>query len=61
MHAGAVGAFVSGAGPTLLALCASGNQADAVAATFEATARQLDVPGATLRVALTERGAHAVV
>jgi len=61
MHAGAVGAFVSGAGPTLLALCVSGNQADAVAATFEATARHLEVPGATLRLALTEQGAQVVV
>ena len=61
MHAGAVGAFVSGAGPTLLALCASGIQADAVAATFEATARHLEVPGTILRLALTEQGAQVVV
>jgi homoserine kinase len=60
MHAGAVGAFISGAGPTVLALCASHDQADAVAATFVATARHLGVPGTTLRLALTAQGAHVV-
>ena len=61
MHAGALGAFISGAGPTVLALCAEGGHADAVAAAFEATAQSLSVPGAILRLALTERGAHVVV
>ena len=60
MQAGALGAYVSGAGPTILALCASGAQVEAVAAAFDSTAVRLEVPGSTLRLALTDRGAHVV-
>jgi homoserine kinase len=59
MHAGALGAFVSGAGPTILALCA---QADVAAVTeaFQLTARHVEVPGSTLVLRLTQQGAHVV-
>jgi homoserine kinase len=60
MQAGALGAYVSGAGPTILALCGNADQATSVAAAFEHTATQLSVPGSTLRLALTDRGAHVV-
>ena len=60
MRAGAVGAFISGAGPTVLALCATGAQADDVATAFEATSRDLDVAGEVLRLGLSARGAHVV-
>jgi homoserine kinase len=61
MQAGALGAYVSGAGPTLLALCGDGEQAASVAGAFAETARRLEVAGSTLRLSLTERGAHVVV
>jgi homoserine kinase len=61
MQAGALGACISGAGPSVLALCADEPRADAVAAAFNAVGRQLDVPGATLCLAVTDRGAHVVV
>jgi homoserine kinase len=60
MRAGALGAFVSGAGPSVLALCADEPQAAAVADVFDSTAQQLAVAGLTLRLALTDRGAHVV-
>jgi homoserine kinase len=60
MSSGALGAFTSGAGPSILALCASDAQVAAVVAGFELTAHQLAVPGRTLRLALTELGAHVV-
>jgi homoserine kinase len=61
MRAGALGAYVSGAGPTIMALCAdSSSQADDVASAFERTARSLNVAGMVLRLALTEQGAHVV-
>jgi homoserine kinase len=60
MQAGALGAFISGAGPSVLALCADGAGADAVAVALDSTARQLQVPGTSLRLALTDRGAHVV-
>jgi homoserine kinase len=60
MHAGALGAYVSGAGPTILALCGDGEQAASVAQAFEETAQQRGVAGSTLRLALSQRGAHVV-
>jgi homoserine kinase len=60
MDSGALGAFTSGAGPSILALCANDAQVAAVVAGFELTAHQLAVPGRTLRLALTELGAHVV-
>src|SRR6202022_3887080 len=41
MQAGALGAFTSGAGPSVLALCADGPHVDAVAAAFDSTAQHL--------------------
>ncbi len=63
MHAGALASFVSGAGPTVLALCASddGPALDAVAAELAATAREHDVSGSVLRLNVSDRGAHVVV
>jgi homoserine kinase len=61
MQAGALGSFVSGAGPTVLALCAADGSADAVVGAFTSTARQKDVPGSVLRLDLSDRGAHVVV
>jgi homoserine kinase len=60
LRAGAAGAFVSGAGPTILALCASRRAASSVAENFEAEARVLGVGGSSQELALTERGAHVV-
>ena len=60
MRAGALGAFISGAGPTVLALCSSTRDLESVAAAFESAARDEHVPGATLRLALSEQGAHVV-
>jgi homoserine kinase len=60
MQSGALGAFVSGAGPTVLALCGDDSSANTVAAAFESAAHRLGVAGATLRLALTDRGAHVV-
>jgi homoserine kinase len=62
MRAGALGAFISGAGPTVLALSASGGQAvDRIQAAFESAARDEHIPGAVLCLGLSERGAHVVV
>ncbi len=60
MQAGALGAFTSGAGPSVLALCAGGQEVDAVAATFDAIAHELELAGITLRLALSDIGAHVV-
>ena len=60
IEAGAVGAYTSGAGPTVLALCTTDAQLRAVAAGFERTAGEAGVPGSILRLALTRRGAHVV-
>jgi len=59
-EAGALGAFTSGAGPSVLALCANGQPADAVAAAFESTARHLGLEGVTMRLRLSDAGAHVV-
>jgi homoserine kinase len=60
MQAGALAAFSSGAGPTVLALCVGDEQTDAVARALTTTASSLDVSGASLRLALSEMGAHVV-
>jgi homoserine kinase len=59
MQAGALGAFISGAGPTVLALCAN-SEVQSVASAFEAAARDLGVAGSSLVLGLTEQGAHVV-
>jgi homoserine kinase len=59
MQSGALGAFVSGAGPTVLALCHA-STIDAIVDAFIATARRLDVPGQAWALELTTRGAHIV-
>lgn len=61
MQAGALGAYVSGAGPTVLALCSSSAQVASVAEALDGTAQRLGVPGSTLRLALSDRGAYVVV
>jgi homoserine kinase len=60
MHAGALGAFTSGAGPSVLALCIDTQQVDAVAAAFDLTAHELALAGVTMRLSLSNRGAHVV-
>jgi homoserine kinase len=61
MDAGALGSFVSGAGPTVLALCRSDASVDAVAGALEASALDNDVSGSVLRLSVSDRGAHVVV
>jgi len=46
--------------PSQLALCATAETSDAVAAAFDACARQLGLAGVTLRLSLNDRGAHVV-
>ncbi len=60
MQAGALGAFTSGAGPSVLALCTGETQARSVGAALEATARRLGEPGQTMRMSLIERGAYVL-
>jgi homoserine kinase len=60
MQAGALGAFISGAGPTVLALCLADATADVVADAFTSTAQQAEVGGRVLRLGLCDRGAHVV-
>ncbi len=59
MSAGALGAFVSGAGPTILALCTDA-QVVSVQQALASSARSLQVPGETLVLGLTQQGAHVV-
>jgi homoserine kinase len=59
MDAGASGAFISGAGPTVLALCADAQVAPVLRAFAEA-ARVQGVRGTTLQLALSQQGAHVV-
>jgi homoserine kinase len=56
-HAGALGACLSGAGPSVLAL-APPDAASSVAAAYEAEARRLGLAGAALTLAPAARGAH---
>lgn len=58
LDAGALGAFTSGAGPTVLALCDSASTAAAVQDAFRATARMRAAPGQTLCLDLITRGAY---
>lgn len=60
LQAGALGAFTSGAGPSVLALCSNAEQSETVAAAFDACAHQLGLAGVTLRLSLSNRGAHVV-
>jgi homoserine kinase len=60
MHAGALGTFISGAGPTVMALCASDSSEAAVMDSLTSTARQQRVSGRVLRLGLTDQGAHVV-
>jgi homoserine kinase len=61
MEAGALGAFMSGAGPTVLALCSAlDGSAGAVESAFQSAAAKLCVPGSVLRLGLVDRGAHVV-
>ena len=60
LRAGALGAFTSGAGPAVLALCADDAQAVGVEQAFEATAQHLGTAGEVVRLDLVERGAHLV-
>lgn len=57
--AGAYAAFLSGAGPTIMALAAPA-EAETVAAAMGAAARSLDIAGRVLALAPSERGAHVV-
>lgn len=56
MQGGALAVFTSGAGPSVLALVADEGQATAVADAFAG----LGLDGSTLRLPLSERGAHVV-
>ncbi|MBI4492408.1 MAG: homoserine kinase [Chloroflexi bacterium] len=56
LDAGAVGAFLSGAGSSVLALV--DGRGDAVAQALAATARRCGVEASTLDVALSQRGAY---
>lgn len=65
LEAGALGAFLSGAGSTLLALVeaagsGSADPARAVIDAFASTARQEGVRGRTLVAAISQEGAHVV-
>jgi homoserine kinase len=61
MQAGALGAFISGAGPTVLALCQADDQVSSVTRALETSAANLHVGGSILALALTDAGAHVVV
>jgi homoserine kinase len=60
MQAGALCAFTSGAGPSILGLCADGRAAAWVAAALSRAAAELSLGGESLRLNLTDRGAHVV-
>jgi homoserine kinase len=60
LQAGALGAFSSGGGPSVLALCADEDRAAAVCAALAASASRLDVAGSALTLALTDQGAQVV-
>ncbi len=60
LDAGALGAFTSGAGPSVLALCSGETHARSVGAALEAAARRLGEPCHTLHMALNERGAYVL-
>jgi homoserine kinase len=58
-NAGALGACLSGAGPSVLAL-ATPAAAPAVAAAYRAAAAHLNLPGEVMELALAAQGAHVV-
>src|SRR5207245_2667781 len=60
LQAGALGAFTSGAGPSVLALCTGETHARSVGAALEATAQQLGEPGQTMHMSLIDRGAYVL-
>ena len=57
--AGAVGACLSGAGPSVLALV-DPDRAPDVAVAYAATARHLGLPGETATLAIADRGAYVI-
>ena len=59
-RAGALGASMSGAGPSVLALCADEVQAGRVAAALEAEAQSECVPGRSTVTRISAQGAHVV-
>ena len=59
-QAGALATCTSGAGPSVLALCADPRRAEAVAEAMLGAARGQNVDGESLVLGLTERGAHVV-
>jgi homoserine kinase len=60
LEAGALGAYSSGGGPAVLALCADARHATTVCTAFDATASHLEVAGSTLSLAVSDRGAEVV-
>ncbi|MGI9148626.1 MAG: homoserine kinase [Chloroflexota bacterium] len=60
LQAGALGAFTSGAGPSVLAVCGDGQPVEAVATAFEQTAHSLGLAGVTMHLSLIDQGAHVV-
>lgn len=60
LQAGALAAFVSGAGPSILALCADAQSAESVMRSLAAEADRRGVLGSAIPLALTQRGAHIV-
>jgi homoserine kinase len=56
--AGALAACISGAGPSVLALCGRPEQTAAVQAAFTYTAGAAEIPGSILRLAISQQGAH---
>lgn len=59
-RAGALASCTSGAGPSVLALCADPAAAERVAEGMRVAAREEGVDGEPLRLALSDRGAHLV-
>jgi homoserine kinase len=60
LQAGALGAFTSGAGPSVLALCADSQHVDAVTTAFDSTAQRLGLAGVSMCLSLSDTGAHVV-
>jgi homoserine kinase len=58
--AGALATCTSGAGPSVLALCAEASAAEAVSEAMLSAARAQEVAGEPLVLSLSERGAHVV-
>ncbi len=57
---GALGAYSSGAGPSVLALCADADAAARVCQALERCASEASTPGSALTIALSATGAHVV-